>query len=107
MKRLLILSLFAALLFASCEDNKNDDVVKQPSREGAVATTLSVEHKGTYDVLTITDTVWIRNAVDKVIITKDTLKPLGSMQVESDEDDDGNTTKVTVPKNYELYITVK
>lgn len=104
--RKLLLLLFIPLFYA-CEQQTNEDVVKQPSKDGSIETTLSVSHQNTYDLLTTTHKVWLHNGLDKVIVTTDTLKTLGTQIVESDEDDDGNTTKVVVPKNYELYITVK
>lgn len=113
--RKLLLLLFIPLFYACEPSQPNEDVVKQPSKDGSVETTLSVTHQDTYDILTTTHKIWFHNALDKVIVTTDTLKTLGTQIVENDEDgpEDENgdattvTTKAVIPKNYELYITVK
>lgn len=107
MKNLIYIGVLTLGLVSCNQPGDNDDVVKEPSRDGAIETVINVKHDVNYDVLTTTNTVWVKNRIDTVITKNDTLKSLGSMVTEGDEDDDGNIPKVVVPKNYELYITVK
>ena len=107
MKNLIYIGVLTLGLVSCNQPGDNDDVVKEPSRDGAIETVINVTHKDGYDLLTTTNTVWVKNRVERVITKNDTIISLGSMVAEGDEDDDGNIPKVVVPKNYELYITVK
>lgn len=101
---------FGILFFGliSCENpGDNEDVVQTPSKDGAIETQISIEHKVGYDLLITTNKIWVKNRIEKTIIRTDTLKSLGNIMVEGDEDENGNIPKVLVPKNYELFITVK
>lgn len=107
MKKLFYIGFLVLGLVSCNQPGDNEDVVKEPSKDGAIETQISVEHKNGIDVLTTVNKVWIKNRVDTTIIKVDTLKSLGTMTADGDEDENGNVPKVTVPKNYELYITVK
>lgn len=100
-----ILVLFATLLFASC-GQKNEDIVKEPNKEGSIETVVSVRHEDGFDILTTTHKVWVKNQLDKTLIKIDTLTSLGTTLAEG-EDENGNTERAVVPKDYEFYITVK
>jgi hypothetical protein len=100
----ILLFCFAVILFTGCDSN--DDIVKVPNKDGAIETSLTVKHASGYDLLITTHKVWVKNQLDKTIITMDTLKSLGTT-LEEGEDKDGNTSNVSVPKDYEFYITVK
>lgn len=104
MKKLLSAILLASLFF-SCKE-KNEDIVTEPNKEGSIETVVSVKHEEGYDILTTTHKVWVKNQLDKILIKVDTLRSLGITTVEG-EDQNGNTEKVEVKKDYEFYITVK
>ena len=104
MKRILPLILIS-FLFASCEQ-KNEDIVAEPNKDGSIETVVSVKHDKDFDILTTTHKIWVKNQLDKTIINVDTLKSLGMTTVEG-EDPDGYAEKVQVKKDYEFYITVK
>lgn len=104
MKKLLSTILLASLFF-SCKE-KNEDIVTEPNKEGSIETVVSVKHEEGFDILTTTHKVWVKNQLDKTLIKVDTLKSLGITTVEG-EDQNGNTEKVEVKKDYEFYITVK
>lgn len=110
MKKTILLCAIAAM-FSACGPEQNEDVVQQPDKNGSIETIVAVTHGTNCDVLTTTHKVWVKGVLDKTITTSDTLKSLGNTVEEatSEEDDDGNvnTKNVVVPKDYELYITVK
>lgn len=99
--------LSVALIFAltSCEE-QNEDVVKAPNTEGSIEAVLKVNHHDNYDILTVEKTVWVKGKAIKINTSTDTLPSLGNT-TQVAENDNGDTKTVTIPKNYELYITVK
>lgn len=97
--------LMAGIALMSCE-NQNEDVVKAPNKDGSIETVITVTHEKDFDLLTTTHKVWVKGSLDKHIVKIDTLKNLGSTTQEG-EDSDGNTKNISVPKDYEFYITVK
>lgn len=103
MKKILII---AAISFTGCTTLQEQDVVRRPKQDGSVETVISVKHQGAYDLLTTTHKIWVNGLIDKTIVQTDTLKSLGSITRVTD-DGFGAAEKKTVPKNYEIYITVK
>lgn len=103
-KKTIYVALITAFLF-SCNDS-NDDVVKEPSKNGSVETCISVSHANGYDVLTTTHIVWVNGNMSKKISTSDTIPFLGNT-VETAETQSGEDTSVVIPKDYEIFITVK
>ena len=101
----LIFILFVAVYCSSCKQ-KNEDIVKQPNKEGSIETVVSVKHEAGFDVLTTTHKIWVKNKLDKTLIKVDTLTSLGTTLAEG-EDENGNKKQAVVPKDYEFYITVK
>ncbi|MBC7614915.1 MAG: hypothetical protein H7202_02495 [Pedobacter sp.] len=95
----------AAVFFSSCTQ-KNEDIVKEPNKEGSIETVVSVTHENGFDILTTTHKVWVKNKLDKTLIKIDTLASLGTTLAEG-EDENGNKEQAVVPKDYEFYITVK
>ncbi len=100
------LVLFMSLLvLASCDNPKeetNNDVVKEPNKNGSIETVVSVKHDSLYDLLTTTHKVWLKGSIQKTLIKVDTLQSLGDTLK---EDDKGN--KKSLKKDYEFYITVQ
>lgn len=104
MKRLTIISIVFIALVLSC-DKPNEDIVKEPNKEGAIETQLSVVHNGNYDILITTHKIWVTNQLKKTIVTQDTLQSLAPTAHEK-EDEYGNITIDSIPRDYEFYITV-
>lgn len=103
MKEIVALMAVVALMF-SC---KNEDKTKSIEKDGSVEIVLSVTHlNDSYDILTSYQTTWVKNVAVRKAVSIDTLPSLGDT-VEDAEDNDGNDTTVVVPKNYQLFITVK
>lgn len=105
MKNILFL-LLVLFIFSACGGKKNEDIVKEPNKEGSIETVVNVEHGDGFDILTTTHKIWVKNKLDKTLIKIDTLTSLGTTLAEG-EDEHGNAQKALVPKDYEFYITVK
>lgn len=101
-----ILLLLAVFGLASC-DNKKEDVTQTINKAGAVETSVTVQHAdSTHDVVLTTHKIWVNFDEYKTVVHQDTVPALGMMETEG-ENADGDTKKVKVPKDYEIYITVK
>ena len=98
--------LIVFLSLCACSSSSNDDEVKAPEKNGSVETTISVAHMDSFDLLTTRHFIWRNNSLVLTKIHTDTIPALGTT-TEEGEDADGNTQNVTVPKDYEFYITVK
>ena len=102
----ILVSLIVCCLI-SCDDS-NEDVVNTPNKDGSVETVISTEHRNSYDLLITEHKVWVKGVLDTVLTKVDTLKNLGYTSEEaSSENEDNDGKHVTVPKDYEIYITVK
>jgi len=105
-KKITLLFIFSAL-FIFNYGCKNEDDVKELSKNGAVETDISVNHlDSANDVIQTTYNVWVKNAIAKKIIHVDTVPSLG-ITTEEGENSDGDTRPVTLQKDYEVFITVK
>lgn len=103
--KILGLISFSILVCVSCDEN--DDNVKEISKNGSVETVMSVDHlNGNQDIIKTSHKVWVKNILVKNIIHTDTVPSLG-LTTEDGENSDGDTRKVTVKKDYEIFITVK
>jgi hypothetical protein len=104
MKKLILIAAIAVFL-SSCKPNS--DRTKQIEKDGSVEVVLSVKHlDSNHDLIKSEQTTWIHNYPAKKSVWVDTIPSLGDT-FEQAEDDDGNDTSVIVPKNYQLFITVK
>jgi len=99
------LILFTVILLVGCNQS-NDDIVQQPNKDGAVEVSITTIHNTGYDVMSSQYNIWNKGHLDTAFTVVDTLKSLGTTTQEG-EDENGNTQNVTVPKDYEFYITVK
>jgi len=98
---------FATLLgLASCSDDK-EDLTNKVNKDVAIETSVTVQHAdSTHDVIKTVHKVWTNSLVFKTVVHLDTIPALGMENAEG-ENANGDTTKVQVPKDYEIYITVK
>ncbi len=95
------------LCATACKRERNEDVTETVDRQGAVESALQVQHiDSTHDVLITTHRVWKNNNEVKTIVYTDTLPSLGQHTTEA-ENEEGETRQVQVPKEYQLFITVK
>lgn len=104
MKKQKITLVLLVVSLMSCMEN--DDIVKSPNKDGSVETTINIKHEKDFDVLSTTHLVWVKNRNVKTIVKIDTLPSLCNT-TQTGENDEGETKSITIPRNYELYITVK
>ncbi|HEY4064459.1 MAG TPA: hypothetical protein VGM30_21280 [Puia sp.] len=105
------IAAFSAILLCltgltACDDKK-EDVTDTVNKAGAIETSVSVQHAdSTHDVILTTHKVWVNFNEYKTIVHKDTVPALGIGNTVA-ENADGDTKSVKVPKDYEIFITVK
>ena len=105
MKNIFLLAAVSVLVLfiSSCDNNE----VKEFSKEGAIETVMEVNHLDSkHDIIITTHNIWISKQLARKIVSKDTIPALG-MTSQTAENNKGDTTKVTLLKDYEIYITVK
>jgi len=106
MKNKLFFIFTSLTLLSSCKE-ENEDITHEINKNGAVETSVSVEHiNDTSDVLITKHIIWNHNNEFKTIYTRDTIPGLG-MENTNAENSDGDTKPVSVKKDYEIFITVK
>ena len=104
---LAILGAAAILMLFSCGDKQNEDLTTTVNKNGAVETSVQVEHlDSAHDVLVTTHKIWAQNREIKTIFYRDTLPSLGQ-EFQTAENQEGDTKNVMVKKDYEIFITVK
>jgi|SRR5882757_3616166 len=107
MRTTIQLSLITALVsLAACSDPK-EDVTDTVNKAGSVETSVSVQHAdSTHDVLLTTHKIWVNFSEYRTVTHQDTIPALG-IENTTAENSDGDTKKVSVKKDYEIFITVK
>lgn len=104
MKPKLLLPL-VLVAFASC--GQNDDIKNVVDHSGSIETSISVEHAdSTHDVVLTTHKVWTNGQVYSTIVHRDTIPGLGPLRTDAANANGDNKT-VTVPKDYQIFITMK
>jgi hypothetical protein len=101
-----IITILAAVSFSACTSIQEGEVVRQPKEDGSVETVISIKHLKGYDLLVTNYKIWVNGQLDRTILTTDTLKSLGNV-TKTFENDFGQAERRSIPKNYEIYITVK
>jgi hypothetical protein len=100
------LSLITAITITSCKEEK-EDLTQEINKDGAIETSVTVEHlDDNKDLLITKHIVWNHNVEFKTIYTRDTIPALG-MEHTVAENADEDTKPVSVKKDYEIFITVK
>ncbi len=102
-----ILLCTALYSLASCNDNKKEDLTDTVNKAGSVETSVTVQHlDSTHDVLLTTHKIWFDYKEFRTVVHQDTLPALGTENT-TGENASGETRNVSVPKDYEIFITVK
>ena len=111
--KLFLVALLMAIAFASCEQQQNEDVVKQPEKDGSIELVSSTVHiDAKHDVLKLKYTVWLKGSEYKTFVQNDTIPSLGitTEQADTDSTDENGDEvyeRVELPKDYQFFITVK
>jgi hypothetical protein len=99
-----LLLMFSSPLF-SCSEKK-EDITETVNKDGAIETAVAVTHlDSTHDILTTSHKVWVKNGLYRTVEYRDTLPTLG-VTTSVVKTDDGERA-ATIPKDYEIYITIK
>jgi hypothetical protein len=76
-------------------------------KDGSVETAISVQHAdSTHDIILTSHKVWIKDNEYTTITHRDTIPALDSLTTTA-ENNNGDTQRVRLKKDYQLFITVK
>jgi hypothetical protein len=93
------------IAFAAC--GQKEDLTSTVDHSGSIETSITVEHTdSTHDVVLTTHKVWTNGKVYATIVHRDTVPGLGLISTEG-TDSSGNNSTVVVPKDYQVFITMK
>lgn len=103
--KIIVLISVPLFVFTSCNDD--EDKVVEISKNGSIETVLSVDHyNDSIDIVKTSHKIWVKNNLVKDIVHLDTVPSLGITNTTA-ENSDGDTKRVEVKKDYEIFITVK
>jgi hypothetical protein len=101
------LIIFAACGTALSSCGQKEDLTNTVDHSGSIETSITVEHAdSTHDVVLTKHLVWAYGLVCSTIVHRDTVPGLGLVSTEG-EDSSGNSRTVVVPKDYQVFITMK
>ena len=107
MKNGLWLPLLSGMLLMSCQQQDNDDKVKEVDKDGSVEMKVEINHlDSARDVMKTEKIFWVKGQQEKTIIDLDTIPALGTT-TENFKTSSGEDTTATIQKNYKIFITVK
>lgn len=100
--------LLLCVLFACKDASKpNDDITNDVNKDGSVETSVTVRHVDSLrDVLVTTHKIWYLYNDWKTVVHYDTIPALGATEKMA-QNEAGDEKKVTLKKEYEIFITVK
>ena len=103
----IVITIISAIVFYSCEEEKQEDITNEINKNGSVETAVSVSQlDSANDILITKHTVWVKGNKFKELEYRDTVPALG-METKTAENSDGDTKTIEVKKDYEIFITVK
>ncbi len=103
MKKIIFVSVISLLLFSCSSDEQDEDVVNNVPKDGAVESTIKVEHlNDSLDILVTDYKIWKNGNTIKSGQLNDTIPSLGFKEVY-----DENNNKKTVKIDYDVFISVK
>lgn len=98
--------VFAAVL-AFCACGQKEDLTSTVDHSGSIETSIAVQHAdSTHDIVLTTHKVWVNGGVYRIIVHRDTVPGLGRI-ITAGENNSGDTTTVTVQKDYQIFITLQ
>ena len=102
-----LFGFFALCALASCNDDNKQDQTDTVDRSGSIETAVSVQHSdSTHDIILTTHKIWVNFTEYKTVVHQDTVPALGLVTTQA-ENADGDTKTVKVPKDYQIFITMK
>lgn len=102
-----MIALVFIAFFSSCVDNRQEDRTTTINKEGSIEVVVSTAHlNDSLDVMSITTETFKKNYSVSKKVFFDTIPSLGKFKAEA-EDSVGNVKEVTIPKDYEFFVTLK
>ncbi len=99
--------VFVILLRLYVPAVQKEDLTSTVDHSGSIETSIAVQHAdSTHDIVLTTHKVWANGEVYSTIVHRDTVPGLGLISTQG-EDSSGDTTTVVVPKDYQIFITMK
>lgn len=93
------------LALSAC--GQKEDLTDTVDHSGSIETSIAVQHAdSTSDIVLTTHKVWVNGRVYRTIVHRDTIPGLGLIRT-TGENNSGDTTGVTVQKDYQIFITLK
>lgn len=103
----LILTLVFITILSSCKEEKQEDLTNEVNKNGSVESSVTIDHLDSMnDILITKHAVWVKGNKLKDIEHRDTVPALG-IENTTAENSEGDTKRVAVKKDYEIFITVK
>lgn len=100
-------SLLSALVVIGCQQENNEDKVKEVDKDGAVELKVEIKHlDSARDVMKTEKIFWVKGQQERAVVNLDTVPALG-MTTENVKTNSGEDTTATIKKNYKIFITVK
>ena len=95
------------ILFLAACNSDPEDATASVDKSGSIETAVSVEHAdSTHDIVLTTHKIWVNLKEYNTVVHRDTVPALGMLDTDA-ENEDGDTKKVNIKKDYQIFITVK
>ena len=99
------LTLILSVFLLSCSEN--EDLVQSSNKRQGIEASFETEIKDFFIVLKRTCKVYKDNYLVRTFINLDTLPSLGKAIEEIEDENTGDVKKISIPKDYEIFITIK
>lgn len=107
MKDRLWFFLLTGLVITGCQQQNNEDKVKEVDKDGSVEMKVKINHlDSARDVMKTEKIFWVKGRQEKTVVDLDTVPALGTT-TENVKTSSGEDTTATIKKNYKIFITVK
>jgi phage-related protein len=101
-----LMAITGLSFLVSCDEG-SEDKTQTITKDGSLETEIGVTHLDSlHDIITTKHKTWVGGNNTNSFIHVDTVSSLG-MKKEEVENDNDETMEVTIPKDYEIFITVK
>nr|AGU10376.1 hypothetical protein [uncultured organism] len=101
------IALLSCMVFTGCQQQNEEDKVKEVEKDGSVEMKVEVSHLDSlYDVMKTEKIFWVKGREEKTVVNLDTIPSLG-MTTETVKTSSGEDTTARINKNYKIFITVK
>ena len=101
-----LMAIIGLSFLVACDEG-SEDKTQTITKNGSLETEIGVTHLDSlHDIITTKHKTWVGGNNTNSFIHIDTVSSLG-MKKEEAENENEETMEVTIPKDYEIFITVK